>query len=29
MGATMDAWAGIRSRLWFGKGGKQEYLVVE
>ena len=29
MGATMDAWSGIKSRPWFGKGGKQDYLVVE
>lgn len=29
MGATMDAWSGIRSRVWFGKGGKQEYLMIE
>jgi hypothetical protein len=29
MGATMDAWSGIRSRAWFGKGGKQEYLMIE
>jgi hypothetical protein len=28
MGATMDAWSGILSRTWFGKGGKQEYLVI-
>jgi len=28
MGATMDAWSGIKSRPWFGKGGKQDYLVV-
>lgn len=27
-GAMLDAWAGIRSRPWFHKGGKQEYLVL-
>jgi len=29
MGATMDAWSGIKSRVWFGKGGKQEYLMID
>lgn len=28
VGAMLDAWAGIRSRPWFHKGGKQEYLVL-
>ena len=28
VGALLDAWAGIISRPWFTKGGKQEYLVL-
>ena len=28
MGATMDAWSGLLTRPWFGKGGKQSYLRV-
>ncbi len=28
MGATMDAWAGIKSRAWFKEGGKQDYLLL-
>lgn len=28
MGATMDAWAGIESRHWFGVGNKQDYLMI-
>lgn len=28
MGATLDAWAGIISRIWFDKGNKQDYLTI-
>lgn len=28
MGATMDAWAGIKSRPWFNKNNKQDYLLL-
>jgi len=24
----LDAWAGIYSREWFKKGGKQDYLLI-
>lgn len=27
MGATVDAWAGIESRIWFKPGGLQDYLT--
>ena len=27
-GAMLDAWAGLKTRPWFHKGGKQEYLVL-
>jgi hypothetical protein len=29
MGATMDAWSGIKSRVWFKEGSKQEYLLIK
>jgi UDP-N-acetyl-D-mannosaminuronic acid transferase (WecB/TagA/CpsF family) len=28
VGAMLDAWAGIYSREWFKKGGKQDYLLI-
>lgn len=28
LGATLDAWAGIMSRPWFGKNNRQNYLVL-
>ena len=28
VGAMLDAWAGLETRPWFKKGGKQEYLVL-
>jgi hypothetical protein len=28
VGAMLDAWAGLKTRPWFQKGGKQEYLVL-
>jgi len=28
VGALLDAWSGLLTRPWFGKGGKQEYLVL-
>jgi len=28
VGAVLDAWAGLITRPWFGKGGKQDYLVL-
>lgn len=28
VGALLDAWAGLLTRPWFHKGGKQEYLVL-
>jgi RNAse (barnase) inhibitor barstar len=29
MGATIDAWSGIKSRSWFNQGGKQDYLLIK
>lgn len=29
MGATLDAWAGIISRIWFDTGNKQDYLTIK
>lgn len=29
MGATVDAWSGIASRHGFGKGGRQQYLLIK
>jgi len=28
VGAVLDAWAGLVTRPWFGKGGKQDYLML-
>jgi hypothetical protein len=29
LGATLDAWAGLKTRGWFEKGNLQEYLFIE